>query len=249
MAEINKELIVFDLDGTLTESKQPMDAEMSDLLKQLLKGKSVAIIGGGSWQKFNDQFVSKFPLSGEARNLYLFPTNAAVFYRSDGRVWTEVYEERFTEEEKKRIVEALQKTVSELGFDKPAHLYGEQIEDRGTQVTFSALGQQAPVAEKAVWDPDHKKRDLMVKRLGELIPEFDARIGGMTSVDVIRKSIDKAYGIRQMEKYLKISKEEMLFIGDAIFPGGNDYAVKETGVESIRVSGPEETKKVIKKLL
>lgn len=249
MAYQSKKLIVFDLDGTLTESKQPMDLEVAELLRELLGKKRVAIIGGGSWQKFNEQFVSRFSSGAEAGNLYLFPTDATAFYRYGGGGWVNVYEEKLTIEERKEITKAMQETVAELGFDKPEKLYGEQIEDRNTQITFSALGQQAPVSAKAVWDPDHKKRDEIIKRLNERIPGFDAKIGGMTSVDVTRKGIDKAYGIKQMEKYLEIPRSEMLYVGDALFPGGNDYPAKEAGVEAIQVSGPKETKKIIQRII
>ena len=81
------------------------------------------------------------------------------------------------------------------------------------------------------------------------IPEFDIRAGGATSIDVTHKGIDKKYAIEQIEKYLGFSKQDMLFIGDAIFPGGNDYAVVSTGVQCIETSGPEHTQQIIEKLL
>ena len=123
--------------------------------------------------------------------------------------------------------------------------WGEQIEDRDSQITLSALGQQAPLEEKKAWDPDFAKRKRMKTVLDELIPEFSVRLGGATSVDVTKPGIDKAYGIRKLRDILGIEIEDMLFVGDALFPGGNDYPAKEAGVVCVQVRDPEETKRVI----
>jgi hypothetical protein len=115
---------------------------------------------------------------------------------------------------------------------------------RGTQVTFSALGQMAPKELKKKWNPDYKKRLKIKKALENYIPEFQINIRGTTSIDITKKGIDKVYAINQIEKHLNILKEEMLFVGDAIFPGGNDYPVKQVGIDCIEVSGPDETKRL-----
>jgi hypothetical protein len=126
---------------------------------------------------------------------------------------------------------------------------GRGIEDRGSQITFSALGQQAPIEEKEKWDPDFAKRKKMKAALDQLIPEFSVRLGGTTSVDITKLGIDKAYGIRKLRDILGIAIEEMIFIGDALFPGGNDYPAKEAGVVSIQVRDPNETKRVIEAII
>ena len=131
--------------------------------------------------------------------------------------------------------------------DKTA--WGELIEDRGSQITFSALGQQAPLDEKKKWDPDFAKRKQMKAFLDKSIPEFSVRLGGTTSVDVTKQGIDKAYGIRKLRDILGVAISEMIFIGDALFPGGNDYPAKEAGVVSIQVKGPHETKRVIEAII
>ena len=74
-------------------------------------------------------------------------------------------------------------------------------------------------------------------------------MGGATSIDVTKHGIDKAYGIRKLRDVLDIAIEEMIFIGDALFPGGNDYPAKEAGVVSIRVRDPNETKLVIETII
>ena len=75
------------------------------------------------------------------------------------------------------------------------------------------------------------------------------RIGGETSIDVTKPGIDKAYGIKKLRDILDISLKEMIFIGDALFVGGNDYPVQDAGVDSIPVLGPKETKLVTKTII
>ncbi len=249
-------LIVFDLDGTLTETKRPMDAEMAGLLRRLLWEKKVAVIGGGSRETFQHQFVDKIGKTGNLRNLSLFPTNATTFYRYRGG-WKKVYRQELPLKDKRRIKEAFRLVLGELRYVPPKKTYGEIIEDRGTQITFSALGQDvvAVLGKKGVrlkeaWTKKNTPLKLKIAKLVQRhLPEFEVHAAGFTSIDVTRKGIDKAYGIRQIEKYLKIPKEEMVFIGDALFPGGNDYAVKKTGVAVMMTSGPEETKKIIRKII
>src|ERR1700689_4608132 len=141
-----KKLIVFDLDGTLAESKSPLDAEQSRLLNDLLGIVKVAVISGGDWPQFENQVLSHLPHDKSLVNLSILPTCGTKFFRYAGD-WKKIYSEDFTPEEKEKIIGALKKAVAEAGF-KAKKLYGEAIEDRGSQITFSALGQQAPLAEK-----------------------------------------------------------------------------------------------------
>ena len=123
--------------------------------------------------------------------------------------------------------------------------WGEQIDDRDSQITFSALGQHAPLDAKKAWDPDRKKRVKLEQLIRKAIPEFSVNIGGTTSIDITREGIDKAYGIRKLRDRLKIPVSDMLFVGDALYEGGNDYPARASGAECIQVRDPEETKKII----
>jgi phosphomannomutase len=242
-----KKLIVFDLDGTLAESKSPLDAEMSTLLSALLGSVKVAVISGGNWPQFEKQLLSNLPHDEHLKNLSLLPTCGTKFYKYK-LGWEKLYSEDFTEEEKEKIIGSLKKAIGLSGF-KAERVWGEPIEDRGSQITFSALGQQAPLEEKKKWDPDFTKRKKIKAVLEKLIPAFSVRLGGTTSVDVTRPGIDKAYGIRKLRELLGITIKEMIFIGDALFPGGNDYPAKEAGVVSIQVRDPNETKRVIEAIV
>ena len=242
-----KKLIVFDLDGTLAESKSSIDPEMSDLLHDLLGIVKVAVISGGDWPQFEEQVLSHLPNDASLVNLSILPTCGTKFFRyAEG--WKKLYEEDFTVDEKTKIIAALRTAVAAAGFNA-GKTWGEVIEDRGSQITFSALGQQAPLEEKDKWDPGFAKRKKIKAILDPLINGFSVRLGGATSIDVTRPGIDKAYGIGKLRDILGISLEEMIFIGDALFPGGNDYPAKEAGVDCIAVRGPQETKPVTEAII
>lgn len=242
-----KKLIIFDLDGTLAESKAALDAEMAGLLGRLLGIVKVAIISGGDFPQFEQQVLTNLEHGERLKNLSLLPTCGTKFYRYE-LGWEKLYSEDFSAAEKEKIIGSFEQAIasSQLVIEKT---WGEQIEDRGSQVTFSALGQHAPIGEKKKWDPDFSKRQKMKTLLEKLIPGFSVRLGGTTSVDVTKPGIDKAYGIAKLRDTLGIRIGEMIFVGDALFPGGNDYPAKLAGVVSIQVRDPNETKRVIETII
>jgi len=242
-----KKLIVFDLDGTLAESKAAIDKEMAARLTALLTVAKVAVISGGDWPQFQKQVLANLPKGKKLQNLSILPTCGTKFYQYKSS-WKELYAENFTDDEKKKIIASLNEAVDKSGF-KAKKTWGETIEDRGSQVTYSALGQEAPLDEKKKWDPDFAKRDKIKKQLDKMIPEFSVNLGGATSVDITKHGIDKKYGIHKLRDILDIKISEMIFIGDAIFPGGNDYPAKQAGAFSVRVSDPNETKRVVEGII
>ena len=254
----SKDLIVFDLDGTLTPTKASMDSEMAALVGQLLQVKKIAVIGGGKYGLFQMQLLRpmRVPRSLLGR-LYLFPTTATAFYRYQSG-WKKIYALRLSSPEKKRIREAFAEAFTSIGYLHPKKVYAKVIEDRGTQMTFSALGQDVVamlgkkrgVAMKEQWLRDNRVMKMKItKFIARALPDLEVRAAGFTSIDVTRKGIDKAYGLRQITKYTGVGIGKMLFVGDAIFPGGNDYAVVKTGVDYIPVKGHEETKRIIRAIL
>jgi hypothetical protein len=242
-----KRLVVFDLDGTLAQSKSSLDAEMGALLGSLLGIVKVAVISGGNWPQFEKQLLSNLPHDACLANLSLLPTCGTKFFRYAGD-WKEIYSEDFSADQKERIVGSLNKALAETAH-KVDKVWGEVIEDRGSQITFSALGQQAPIEEKEKWDPDFAKRKKIKAVLDKLVPEFSVRLGGTTSIDVTKPGIDRAYGIGKLRDTLGIPIKEMIFVGDALFPGGNDYPAEEAGATSIEVRDPQESKRVIQAII
>ena len=224
-----------------------MDPEVLSLLHELLGIVKVAVISGGDWRQFEKQLLADLSSDDCLSNLSLLPTCGTKYFVFAG-VWEKLYSEDFLPLEKTKIKQALENAVSCTGF-KIENPSGETIEDRGSQITYSALGQQAPLEEKTKWDPDFTKRKLIKAELDKSIPGFSIRMGGTTSIDITKAGIDKAYGIRKLRDILGISLNEMIFVGDALFVGGNDYPVAAAGVDSVAVRGPQETKPVMKAMV
>jgi HAD superfamily hydrolase (TIGR01484 family) len=243
------ELIAFDLDDTLTESKMPLDAEMSGLLARLLDKKLVAVISGASFNQLDKQFLGHLSATpDQLKNLYLLPTcGSALYYFQDD--WKLAYIDRLSPEEKDRIMKAFDSAFQENNWKQPEKIYGDLIEDRESQITFSGLGGDAPLELKAVWDPDHEKRESLAAVLRRELPEFSIGFGGGTSIDVTRQGVDKASGLRRLSDHLGMSLERFLYVGDALYIGGNDDSVIQLEFLCIDVDNIGTTKKLIGDLL
>jgi HAD superfamily hydrolase (TIGR01484 family) len=228
-------LVAFDLDDTLAPSKSPVEPLMVERLIDLLAVVEVCVISGGQFGQFTSQFVSGLPGSAAPllARLHLMPTCGTQYYRYDGE-WTQQYAENLTDEQKHAALTALEQKARELGLWE-SQTWGAILEDRGTQITFSALGQAAPVDVKKAWDPTGQKKESLRAAVAPLLPELEVRSGGSTSVDITRKGIDKAYGMRKLAELTGIGLDEMIFVGDRLDEGGNDYPVKALGVETFAV--------------
>ena len=250
-AENMTKLIIFDLDGTLAESKQPLTSEMAALLAKLLERMPAAIISGGALAQFLKQVVSQLPSSANLANLYLLPTSGASLYEFRNDTWNKIYEERLSEKEAHLVETALRAAASETGaidFSKSA--WGERIEHRGGQVSMSALGQQAPATLKKEWDPDRSKRRALQAAAKKHLPQgFTAAMGGATTIDVTRTGVDKAYGLRKLCEHLNIPESEVLYVGDELEAGGNDEVVYTTNAETKRVATSFETGRFIEEII
>ena len=234
-----KELVAFDLDGTLAESKQPLQEPMGEALANLLDVAHVAVISGGDWPQFEKQVASRLPERADRTKLWLMPTTGTKLYRFDGE-WRAVYAELFEDDEKQKILKAFDESLEATGF-VPEKTWGERIEDRGSQITFSALGQEAPIDAKHSWDPDFAKRKVIQADLQKRLPGLSINMGGATSIDITREGVDKAYGLKKLNAASGIALDKMMFIGDAIFPGGNDYPAEQLGLDVVKVKNVDGT--------
>lgn len=239
-----KQLVAFDLDGTLAASKQPLEADMGEALADLLDVAQVSVISGGDWPQFDKQVASRLPARADLSKLWLMPTTGTkLFIHRDG-AWQTVYADLFSDDEKHKILTAFDESLKATSF-VPEQTWGERIEDRGSQITFSALGQQAPIDAKEHWDPDFAKRKIIQADLRKRLPGLSINMGGATSIDITREGVDKGYALKRLRDESGIALEAMIFVGDAIFPGGNDYPAKEIGLDTVRVRDPKETLAVI----
>lgn len=176
------------------------------------------------------------------------PATGTKLYTHRSGVWRAVYAELFADAEKQQIFNAFDASLDATGF-VPEAVWGERVEDRGSQITFSALGQEAPIQAKEKWDPDFAKRKIIQRDLRQRLPGLSINMGGATSIDITREGVDKAYGLTKLRDASGIALGAMLFIGDAIFPGGNDYPAKTLGLDTVCVRDPRETRAVIETII
>jgi len=242
-----KSLIVFDLDGTLVADGTVVETEMAAILNKLLSVTKVAVISGSDWPHFEEKLVRKLPQKQFLKNLVILPINGSKYYQYRSG-WKQLYAEDFTAIEKKKVIDHLQETLDQSGL-KEEKIWGEQILDRGSEITFSALGNLAPVEAKRKYDNDLIKRKKMKALLDEMLPDFSVQLKGSTSIDITKAGIDKAFGIYKLHQILAVKTHRVIFIGNALFEGGNDEAALKTGAACIKVEGPCETKKVIETII
>lgn len=246
-------LIAFDLDDTLAPSKSPVDLRMLAVFCRLLGRTTVAVISGGNFEQFQAQLLDRLAefegVSNESlERLHLLPTCGTRYERYSGGSWNTVYRENLSAAERDSAIDVLREEAERLGFWEST-TWGDVLEDRGSQVTFSALGQRAPVDAKKAWDPDGSKKNRLRAAVAARLPELEVRSGGSTSVDITRNGIDKAYGMHKLEHHTGIPLSEMLFVGDRLDPDGNDYPVKAMGVRCHAVTGWKDTAAFLEGLL
>lgn len=247
-------LVAFDLDDTLAPSKSPLPAQMGALLIRLLERVEVCVISGGNFAQFRMQLLDGLGAGHPEllERLHLMPTCGTQYYRYGVGDWVKQYEEDLSDAERSAALAVLEEEAKRLGYwepDRGGQVWGDILEDRGSQVTFSALGQRAPVAVKREWDPSDEKKNRLRDAVAARLPDLEVRSGGSTSVDITRLGIDKAYGMQRLSELTGIGLDEMLFIGDRLDPAGNDYPVKALGVPTRAVHGWEDTLGVIEELL
>ncbi|MGY4859456.1 HAD-IIB family hydrolase [Cryobacterium sp. AP23] len=246
----NPRLVAFDLDDTLAASKSPIDPRMADLLVRLLDVVEVCIISGGQFAQFTMQVIDNLTAVDDAalKRLHLMPTCGTQYYRHQPGGWEQIYAENLTDDQKQRALTAVEETARALGYWE-SETWGPILEDRGSQITFSALGQAAPVAAKTQWDTDGAKKTALREAVQALLPDLEVRSGGSTSVDITRRGIDKAYGMNRLAELTGIPLDDMLFVGDRLDENGNDYPVKAMGVDCVAVENWVDTAVFLEELI
>jgi HAD superfamily hydrolase (TIGR01484 family) len=242
---MHPKIFVFDLDGTLTRSKTKITSSMGKIFSRLLVHEKVAVISGADIKQFSIQLLSGIPKNANLNNLYLLPVNGGELWEFKNK-WRIVYRNLLSSRERKIIAQALCAAYQEF---KPKKTYGRVIQNRGAQVTLSLLGADAPLSMKAQFDPKQKKRKKIVADFLRRTKGFSAVIGGTTSIDVVKKGMGKPFGIKKLIAYLHLKKQDVLFVGDAVYPQGNDYQVKQSGMRTQKVRGPLLTARIIKKFV
>ena len=238
-----KSLFVFDLDGTLASSGLVMDSELAALLNQLLEVTKVAVLSHRDWPDFEKLFLPALPQKQYLKNLILLPVSGTRYYQYRSG-WKEVYPETLTIEEKDKLKAKLLKVIAVSG-----NVTGEQFEFKGKDIIFSALGNKAPAKAKQAYDPGQEKRKKIKIALDEALFDYSVQIEGPDLIVISKTAIDKAHGIYKLHQLLNVKISKMLFIGNALFEGGDDHAAIATGVACIQIKNPDETKLVIETIM
>ena len=243
-------LVAFDLDDTLAPSKTAIDPWMAQLLVDLLGVVPVCVISGGQFSQFESQLVANLPLDDPEAlaRLHLLPTCGTQYYLFRDGEWQQQYAEHLTDEQRAEALASLESEARRLGFWE-SETWGPILEDRGSQITFSALGQAAPVDAKRAWDPTGEKKNALRAAVAPLLPDLEVRSGGSTSVDITRLGIDKAYGMRRLAELTGVPLEQMIFVGDRLDPDGNDFPVIALGIPTHAVEGWEDTAAFVERFL
>lgn len=190
-------LVAFDLDGTLAESKQPLKDSMGEALADLLVHAHVAVISGGDWPQFQKQVASRLPPRADLSRLWLMPTTGTKLYTPQGgRGWEVAYAELFGAAERQEIIGAFEAALEATGF-RPEQTWGERIEDRGSQITFSALGQCAPRRSGTRTSPSARSSRPTCAPACPGCPSTWAAPPPSTSPG---RGVDKAYGLQKLRE-------------------------------------------------
>ena len=239
--------VMFDIDDTLVQSWGKPTPSMLERLRDVLERFPMAIISGAGFDRISSDFLASLDESHNVNNLYVFANSAAQGYLWDGG-WHEVYNFTLTMEERSKIRAAISAAAIDLSVIRDAKIYGDQIADRETQIAFTVVGLDAPLQYKREWDPDAGKRRKIVEYLRPLLPGFDIFTGGASTIDITKSGINKAYGVRWLAERLVCEPSEMLYVGDALYEGGNDAVVIPTGIQTLITTGPSQTEKIIEDL-
>lgn len=236
--------IFFDMDNTLTPSRALIEQDMKEALTRLCENFDVAIVSGGEetrmWKQMTEHFRGR--LSFLVQN-----GNNAYSHKEAKYLW----DRKLSTEEKKEILEhiwAIEREYSDLIERVRKDEKEKLIEDRGCQISFSFVGHNASHADKKAFDPDGSIRQGVLEKVPLLSENIEVKLGGSTCFDYNQKGKNKGSNILLWLKHFGWSVEDSLYVGDALFPGGNDDTV--LGVcDTLQVGSPAETLAAIRKMI
>lgn len=239
----SKKIIIADVDETICESCQKISEEMTDKIKEMIsRGYQFAFISGTKSEHLMEMISSR--LDGEH---YILGTTGTKCVKIN-KTSEIIYNFTLNPEEKKEIINAFEKLISYFNIQSLT-TKEDQLQDRDSQITLSAIGRQASSESKAKYDPNGEKRKTWIKYLRQFLnkDKYEIKIGGTTSLDVTKKGLDKGWGIKKFARHYNLPLNKILFIGDKIYSGGNDYPATKV-VDYIEVTCPKDTLQKLKQL-
>lgn len=236
-----KEIFIFDVDGTVADSYRPVQPKNAEIICNLLKsGKIIVFATGRARESLEEKVLALLPCGSlYMSQIYMLPAGGAAMYSWEGGMWQEAYTNRIDAKYEHKIIELYKKTVEHV--DPNIKGEGCFIENKDyLMLSCAAVGYGSTKAERLAWDPNHEKRMQIIGKINEEFPHLDVSIGGSATIDITKKGVNKADGLNRLFDILKLDKKDALFIGDGVFPGGNDYCILETGIDILKVESPKD---------
>ena len=202
--------LFFDMDKTIAPARQPILPEMFDLLTSL--SQDIIVVSG--------QTVENIRWQSNDLDAIILGQNGSHAIERDG---TELWNEPLDDAHRAEIMAHIERLIARLP-ERPREEW-TPIEDRGSQITFSPIGNMAPVEEKAAYDPDRSTRESLLAQEPFVSDNVLVKIGGSTSFDYIHKNRHKGTNVARLIELKGWDKDECVYIGDGLYPGGNDELV------------------------
>lgn len=220
-----KTYLFFDLDGTLTPSRQRIKAEMAHLLPSL--GRTVIVVSGSKNPQIRKQI-------GDLE-VYSLGQNGNQSFDLKGHL---LWENNLSPEEKNLVYAHIDLLRPFLKHHIPDP--EDLIEDRGSQISFSVYGHNASPEEKKSCDGNFEKRRALLSQCPFFSDTMEVQMGGSTCLDYFKKGFHKGANIQRLIETTGWDKEKCVYFGDALFPGGNDATVLGV-IDTIQVRNEDDT--------
>ena len=244
-------IFIFDVDGTLTPSRQPMTEEFQKFFKQWIKKNKFYLVTGSDLPKLQEQ-MCMYDIEAEGiftccGNQFWLPNPSVPIQSADL-----IYDNKF------KVPRKLNKLLGTiLSNSIYPHRYGNHVEDRGSMVNFSIVGRDCNQEQREKyykWDTEKGERKIIAQAVKEKFPDLDAVIGGQISIDIYPKGNDKSQVLNVIEQERLVPPSEYIFIGDGIENYGNDYPLAELMDNTeicdwYHTKGWEHTKEILENLI
>ncbi|XP_033629912.1 phosphomannomutase 2-like [Asterias rubens] len=245
MENNTRTLLLFDVDGTLTASRQIIKDDMADFMVQINKKVCCGLVGGSDLEKITEQMGGKEALH---KLDYVFAENGLAAYKKGETIAIMSLIKKMGEE---KLQELINYALGYLANLKLPAKRGTFVEFRNGMINFCPVGRSCSQEERNVFgklDQEENIRGNMVKCLRE---KFSAdgwvfSIGGQISIDAYPDGWDKRYCLQYVEKDF----DTIHFFGDKVEKGGNDHEIySDPRTIGHKVVSPEDTKKQVSELL
>lgn len=220
-----KKLICFDLDGTLTQHRSPLEPENRAVLDKLATRYKLLMVGAGEAGRIWRQ-MGEYPID-ILGNYGMQEAHAANGTFTVVREESAPVDQAFFREQ----VEYLRQKYGYTEYK------GESVEFYATgMVTFPLLGTKADIADKVVFDPTREKRRVLYPEVLEIFKDFTVYIGGSSSFDFSAKRFNKYDAILRYAEENGYRPEEILYVGDDFGDGGGDSHVRLGGLDYVEIT-------------